>query len=346
VDPNATATDANSNEVYTNVTATTVSPSTCTPSNTAQCTFHGFLSRAAGYIPVPRLTHLSSAIGRASGGQSISISGTGFTGATTVTFGGSPAAGFTVNSDNSITATTPTMAPGSYDVTVTTLGGSNPAGPLDRFLFVALPSVVKISPQAGLVTGFTPVTITGVNLSLVSQVLFGGVPTGFTVNSDKSITATAPPTDGEAIIQVTVVSPGGTSASISATRFIYAPTTCSSSSPCESSVHCSKLTGVINGSMTASSCSPKSSLNSSATFTLVGSLKWSPGGRTTLAYIATPSSMGRGACAVGHVEESLAGAVVGGTSSYTSFGDSVYGLVCVSKSTHKVALLSGSKLLL
>jgi hypothetical protein len=70
-----------------------------------------------------------------SGGSTVSISGKYFTGATTVTFGGVDAA-FTVHSDTSITATTPSGASGqTVHVRVTTQGGSSPAAAADRYQY-------------------------------------------------------------------------------------------------------------------------------------------------------------------------------------------------------------------
>ena len=55
----------------------------------------------------------------------MTITGTDFTGATAVKFGTTAATGFTVNSATSITATAPAGAAGTVDVTVTTPGGTS-----------------------------------------------------------------------------------------------------------------------------------------------------------------------------------------------------------------------------
>src|SRR5215469_13496530 len=57
--------------------------------------------------PVPAVTGVSPSAGPASGGTSVTLTGTGFTGATAVQFGGTAATSFTVNSDISITAVSP-----------------------------------------------------------------------------------------------------------------------------------------------------------------------------------------------------------------------------------------------
>jgi hypothetical protein len=77
-----------------------------------------------GYVPVPTLASVSPAGGPTGGGTSVTITGTGFTGATSVSFGSSPAAGFVVNSDTQITALSSAHSAGSVDVTVATPGGT------------------------------------------------------------------------------------------------------------------------------------------------------------------------------------------------------------------------------
>jgi hypothetical protein len=68
----------------------------------------------------------------------VTITGTGFTGATAVLFGnGAPATGFTVVSDTEITATSPAHAAGMVNLKVTTAGGSSPTVTADQFKYLA-----------------------------------------------------------------------------------------------------------------------------------------------------------------------------------------------------------------
>jgi hypothetical protein len=60
--------------------------------------------------------------GASTGGESVTVSGTGFTGATRVTFGGVNATAVVVKSDAIITCTTPAHAVGAVDVTVVGVG--------------------------------------------------------------------------------------------------------------------------------------------------------------------------------------------------------------------------------
>ena len=68
------------------------------------------------------------------GGETVVITGTNFTGATSVTFGGTPV-GFTVNSDTQITVTTPPGTLGARNVVVTALGGVNANTPSSVFQY-------------------------------------------------------------------------------------------------------------------------------------------------------------------------------------------------------------------
>lgn len=86
---------------------------------------------SASFTPPPSVTSVSPDTGTAAGGDSVTISGTYFTGATSVTIGGVPVTAFTVNSATSITATTPAAgAYGPVSVIVTTPFGSNAANTL------------------------------------------------------------------------------------------------------------------------------------------------------------------------------------------------------------------------
>jgi hypothetical protein len=150
----------------------------------------------------------------------VTITGTKFTGATAVRFGSTNATSFTINSESSITATSP-AGTGTKDVTVTTPGGTSPTSEVDRFTYG--PTVTKVGPNIGPAAGGTSVTITGTSFSGATAVKFGSNDaTSFTVNSATSITAVSPA--GTGTVDVTVTSPAGTSAISEADRFAYGPT--------------------------------------------------------------------------------------------------------------------------
>ena len=88
------------------------------------------------YVAVPVVTAISPSSGSTSGGTSVTISGSGFTGATAVYFGGTAALWFTVNSDGSITVTSPnSFFTGTVDITVVTAAGTSATSSADQFTY-------------------------------------------------------------------------------------------------------------------------------------------------------------------------------------------------------------------
>ena len=76
------------------------------------------------YGDTPAIIELSPITGPTNGNTVVSITGSNLWGASSVTFGESDAASFTVDSDSSITALSPPGSAGSVDVTVVAPGGS------------------------------------------------------------------------------------------------------------------------------------------------------------------------------------------------------------------------------
>ncbi|MCI0461006.1 MAG: IPT/TIG domain-containing protein [Gemmataceae bacterium] len=117
--------------------------------------------------------------------------------------------------------TAPAGSAGTVHVTVVNAGGTSTTSPADQFTYVAAPAVTGLSPSTGPTAGGTSVTISGSNFTGATAVYFSSFPASFTVNSDSSITAISPGyTAGT--VHVTVVTAGGTSATSSASEFIYA----------------------------------------------------------------------------------------------------------------------------
>jgi hypothetical protein len=301
------------------------------------------LTLAPGFVPPPRVASVSVASGPASGGTTVAITGTGFTGATAVTFGDAPAASFVVNGDTSITAVSPATIGGTVDVTVTTAGGTSAASPADEFTFVAAPVVSGLSPDSGTVDGGTIVTITGASLGDATGVDFGGTPAGFTVIDDATISAISPPGEAPDTVRVRVTSLGGTSANSPANVFTYtASTGCGGACPPPPpSIVCGRLAGNLARSLTVARCTPRSTTERRASLTTdFTTLTWKPSGETTVLSL-TATSPGQGACRTGGTEYDLTGTVVGGTSSYVPAGEAVSGQICLSPRGH-VTLVKGT----
>jgi RHS repeat-associated protein len=173
------------------------------------------------YMGVPTVTGISPTAGPLGGGTSVIITGTNLTGAYSVSLGGTAATSFTVNSSTQITASSPSHAAGTVDITVTTLGGTSATGSADQFTYTAAPTVTSISPTSGPPAGGTSVTINGTNFTGVTAVKFGTTPaTSFTVNTSIKITATSP-SHSAGTVDITVTTAGGTSATGLADQFTY-----------------------------------------------------------------------------------------------------------------------------
>ena len=158
-------------------------------------------------MPPPAVTHVSPNKGPETGGTSVTITGANFGGATAVKFGSTSATGVKVVSETSITAVVP-PGTGTLDVTVITPGGTSATGSSDKFSYVPLPAVTKVSPDKGPEAGGTSVTITGTNFSEATAVEFGSAgATSFKVVSATSITAVSPA--GTSTVDVTVSTAGG-----------------------------------------------------------------------------------------------------------------------------------------
>lgn len=164
------------------------------------------------YIAAPSVTSVAPASGGAAGGNSVTVTGTGFTGATAVSFGGSPAASFTVNSATQITATAPAGS-GTVNVTVTTPGGTSATGAGNQYRYVAAPTISAISPTGGSSGGGTPVTITGTDFVSGNSysASFGATTVPATYASATTLTATAPAGAGTVAVGVTDTTTGQTS---------------------------------------------------------------------------------------------------------------------------------------
>jgi alpha-tubulin suppressor-like RCC1 family protein len=174
--------------------------------------------------------------GPESGGSSVKISGSDFSGATSVRFGSSESPSFSVSASGTLTAISP-PGTGTVDITVTTPRGQSATGASDQFRYLAPPppELVKVSPNKGPSAGGTVVTITGTGLQSATAVNFGSTAvTGFE-RSATAIVVSAPPGIAGTTVDVTVTSPSGTSVASSKYHFKYEGPTITSVSPASGS---------------------------------------------------------------------------------------------------------------
>lgn len=109
----------------------------------------------------PIVSHASPAGSSTVGGRQVTLSGKYLTGATAVSFGGTPASSFSVISDTQITAITPAHAAGVVSIDVTTTNGSNATNGLYTY---SLPDIAVA--QAGpLVDGSSQVLFSAARAS-------------------------------------------------------------------------------------------------------------------------------------------------------------------------------------
>ncbi|MDG4786571.1 IPT/TIG domain-containing protein [Micromonospora sp. WMMD1102] len=173
-----------------------------TPGGSAEPLDYTYLADGSDAV----VTGLDPTSGPTSGGTTVTITGTGFTGATGVSFDGVAGTGFTVDpAGTTITVVTPPNAAGPADVSLVFPAGTAAGG---TFGYIG-PTVTSVSPPAGPSTGGTRVTVTGTGLTGATGVDFGGNPgTDLVVDPDgTSLTVTTPPgTPGT--VDVTVLLPG------------------------------------------------------------------------------------------------------------------------------------------
>lgn len=94
-------------------------------------------ARAGGVVVAPTLAAITPFRGKGYGGTLVTLTGSGFTGATGVTFDGVPATDLTVVDDTELTCKTPSHVHGDVDVEVTTPGGSDALVAGYKFLTVS-----------------------------------------------------------------------------------------------------------------------------------------------------------------------------------------------------------------
>lgn len=139
-------------------------------------------------------------------GAIITIAGSNFDGTSGVSFNGSPAVSFTVDSSVQVHATVPGGA------TTGPIAVKNPAGTgtsASSFFVGSAPAVASFTPTSGVVGAV--ITIAGSNFDGTTGVSFNGTAATFTVTNDGQIATTVPV--GATTGPVSVTNPAGTGAS-------------------------------------------------------------------------------------------------------------------------------------
>ena len=163
----------------------------------------GTATSSSAFRVMPAITSFTPSSGPA--GTSVSISGSSFSGATTVTFNGTRAT-FSVTSNTAIQATVPAGA------TTGPIGVTTPAGAAtssSAFTVVPPPAIASFAPASGPVG--TSVSISGSSFTGATAVTFNGTRATFSVTSDTAIQATVPA--GATTGPIGVTTAGGTATS-------------------------------------------------------------------------------------------------------------------------------------
>jgi len=175
-----------------------------------------------GFDYLPTVASVSPPAGPTSGGNPVHVTGSGFAGASSVSFGGT-AATFTVTDDGDITATAPSHSAGTVDVQVTTNGETSPTSSGDQYTYVAPPTVTGVHPDAGPAGGGTNVRVDGTDFVSGSTVKFGGAATGPVTFVSPAELKLHAPAHAAGVVDVRVTTPGGTSATSNADKYAYGP---------------------------------------------------------------------------------------------------------------------------
>jgi hypothetical protein len=209
-----------SGTIGTPVHVTVTNPAGTSPATAADQ--YNFIAASA-----PVVYGVSPSQGPTAGGGIMTIYGRGFAGLAPggVHFGSTATNGSALE-DTQIFVTIPAASAGTVDVTVTAPGGTSATGPYDKFTYVTpvagTPVIHGIRPNVGTAAGETRVTVLGSGFTGATSVSFGGTAAAsFSINGDTRLTAISPPGTAGTTVEITIVTPGGTSVHATPDRFTY-----------------------------------------------------------------------------------------------------------------------------
>ena len=185
---------------------------------------------------VPTVVSVLPNSGPTSGGTDVSITGTAFVRGITVKIsqGVGPDAPTIAATDVEVMSPTKISAvtrggalPGTWNLFVTTAGGTSAVTPADDFTYAPVPAVTSVSPNAGPTSGGTAITVTGTGFVPgatvgISQGAVSIVATDVDVISSTKITAVTAGDDLPGTWNLFVTTAGGVSAVTPADAFTYA----------------------------------------------------------------------------------------------------------------------------
>ncbi len=168
----------------------------------------------------PAVTSITPDGGPGAGGNTVTVTGSGFVPDATVDFGTAPGSDVNVVSGTKLTVTAPAYVNVAVNVTVANSDGTSADVPADVYTYGA-PTVNSINPSSGPLSGGTSVTVTGTNFTPDSTVTFGLESAAtVTVQSSTSLVVISPSAAAGAY-DIRVQTPGGLSAATPADQFTY-----------------------------------------------------------------------------------------------------------------------------
>jgi hypothetical protein len=172
----------------------------------------------------PIITRLKPTSGPGAAGKRVKISGSGFSGATSVMFGSVTATSFTDNcKGTTITAIAPAHAAGTVNVVVNTPSGPTIVTSADQYTYLG-PSITAVSPDSGPLAGGNKIRITGAGLYGATSVMFGSVAaTTFKPDSRGTRMTVTVPAQGAGTVNIVITTPGGVSTTTSTDQYTYTP---------------------------------------------------------------------------------------------------------------------------
>jgi hypothetical protein len=146
------------------------------------------------FLPIVDIVSLSQTGGNVAGGDTVTITGSGFISTTEVLFGAVPAS-FSVLSNTEIEVVTPAQAAAEVDVTVTNLHSTDTLAA--SFIYADTPVISNISPNTGPANEVVPVIISGTGfksgaVDSITDVEIDGSPVAFTVLTGTQISLDIP----------------------------------------------------------------------------------------------------------------------------------------------------------
>jgi hypothetical protein len=141
---------------------------------------------------IPSVNGVSPTTSPATGGTNVTVTGTNFTPASAVSFGGTPATSTTYVSANELQATAPPSSKGgAVDVTVTVGGLTSRANPQDLFSYPTCDPAIFLNADTATAQAKSPFSFTVTTCSTSLPVIKGaGLPMGLRLVNNKNGTAT------------------------------------------------------------------------------------------------------------------------------------------------------------